>query len=236
MAVQQLPKTIVYPESDGQPMADNTRQLEYIVYLYDNLSALFADREEVFVAADLLWYPVEGHPEICAAPDVFVVFGRPKGHRGRYLQWEEGNIPPHVVFEILSPSNRHAAMVEKSLFYERYGVQEYYMYDPDTGALDGWIRQDGKLVRVAQMEGWVSPLLGVRFTVEDGALVVYRPDGERFVPYVELRRRYERAQWEAEQERRRAEQERLRAEEAERRAERLAQRLREMGVDPEQLA
>jgi len=216
-------------------MADNTKQLEYIVYLYDNLSALFADREDVFVAADLLWYPVEGHPEICVAPDVFVVFGRPKGHRGRYLQWEEDNIPPQVVFEILSPSNRHAAMVEKSLFYERYGVQEYYMYDPDTGALDGWTRQDGKLVRVPQMEGWVSPLLGVRFSVEDGALVVYRPDGERFVPYVELRRRYEQAQREAQQERQRAEQERLRAQEAERRAERLAQRLREMGIDPEQL-
>jgi Uma2 family endonuclease len=216
-------------------MADNTKQLEYIVYLYDNLSALFADREDVFVAADLLWYPLEGHPEICVAPDVFVVFGRPKGHRGRYLQWEEDNIPPQVVFEILSPSNRHAAMVEKSLFYERYGVQEYYMYDPDTGALDGWIRQDGKLARVAQMEGWVSPLLGVRFSVENGALVVYRPDGERFVPYVELRRRYEQAQREAQQERQRAEQERLRAQEAERRAERLAQRLREMGIDPEQL-
>jgi Uma2 family endonuclease len=235
MAIQQLPRTIIYPESDGQPMADNTKQLEYIVYLYDNLSALFADREDVFVAADLLWYPLEGHPEICVAPDVFVVFGRPKGHRGRYLQWEEDNIPPQVVFEILSPSNRHAAMVEKSLFYERYGVQEYYMYDPDTGALDGWIRQDGKLARVAQMEGWVSPLLGVRFRVENGALVVYRPDGERFVPYVELRRRYEQAQREAQQERQRAEQERLRAQEAERRAERLAQRLREMGIDPEQL-
>jgi Uncharacterized protein conserved in cyanobacteria len=235
MAIQQLPRTIIYPESDGQPMADNTKQLEYIVYLYDNLSALFADREDVFVAADLLWYPLEGHPEICVAPDVFVVFGRPKGHRGRYLQWEEDNIPPQVVFEILSPSNRHAAMVEKSLFYERYGVQEYYMYDPDTGALDGWIRQDGKLARVAQMEGWVSPLLGVRFSVENGALVVYRPDGERFVPYVELRRRYEQAQREAQQERQRAEQERLRAQEAERRAERLAQRLREMGIDPEQL-
>jgi len=109
------------------------------------------------------------------------------------------------------------------------------MYDPDTGALDGWMRQDGKLARVAQMEGWVSPLLGVRFSVENGALVVYRPDGERFVPYVELRRRYEQAQREAQQERQRAEQERLRAQEAERRAERLAQRLREMGIDPEQL-
>ena len=34
-----------------------------------------------------------------------VVFGRPKGRRGSYRQWEEDNIPPQVVFEILSPGN-----------------------------------------------------------------------------------------------------------------------------------
>lgn len=46
MAVQMASEKIVYPESDGKPMADNTLQLEYIVYLYDNLCALFADREQ----------------------------------------------------------------------------------------------------------------------------------------------------------------------------------------------
>ncbi len=235
MAVQQVPKKIVYPESDGKPMADNTKQLEYIVYLYDNLCALFADREDVFVAADLLWYPVEGHPEICVAPDVFVALGRPKGHRGRYLQWEEGNIPPQVVFEILSPSNRYAAMVDKFRFYEKYGVQEYYLYDPDNGVLNGWIRQNGELTSISQMEGWVSPLLGIRFTLEDGALVVYGPDGERFIPYVELRRRLQATQREAEQERLRAEQARREAEQERLRAEKLAQRLRELGVDPDEL-
>ena len=35
-----------------------------------------------------------------------VVFGRPKGYRGSYRQWEEGGIAPQVVFEILSPGNR----------------------------------------------------------------------------------------------------------------------------------
>lgn len=118
---------IVYPESDGKPMADNTKQLEAIVYLYDNLCALFADREDVFVAADLFWYPVEGHPEIRTAPDVMVVLGRPKGHRPSYKQWEEGNVAPQVVFEVLSPSNRPSDLIENYLFYQRYGVEEYYL-------------------------------------------------------------------------------------------------------------
>lgn len=71
------------------------------------------------MAADLLWYPVEYHPEIRSAPDVFVAFGRPKGHRRSYKQWEEDNTPPHVVFEILSPSNYFRPMLEKFRFYER---------------------------------------------------------------------------------------------------------------------
>ncbi len=217
MALHSALRQIHYPESDGKPMADNTRQLETIVYLYDNLSALFAEREDVFVAADLLWYPVEGHPEICTAPDVFVAIGRPKGHRGRYLHWEEGNTPPQVVFEVVSPSNQLGDLVEKFRFYERYGVQEYYVYDPQAGTLDGWIRRNGSLSRVNEMNGWVSPLLGVRFGLENGQLVLYRPDGEPFVPYVELRRRYEQAQREAEHQRQRAE--------------RLAQRLRELGLE-----
>lgn len=229
MAVQQLPKReIVYPDSDGQPMADNTKQLEYIVYLCDNLCALFADREDVFVAADLLWYPVEGHPEIRAAPDVMVVIGRPKGHRGSYRQWEEENIAPQVVFEIVSPANRYAGLVEKFRFYERYGVEEYYLYDPDLGVLNGWIRRNDTLERIEKMESWVSPRLGIRFALEDGALVVCRPDGERFIPYVELRQRMEQDRARADAVSRELEQERQRAE-------RLAQRLRDLGISPEEV-
>lgn len=229
MAVHQLPKTqIVYPDSDGQPIADNTKQLETIVYLYDNLCALFADREDVFVAADLLWYPMEGHPEVRSAPDVMVVIGRPKGHRGRYKQWEEQNIAPQVVFEIISPGNRYAGLVEKFRFYERHRVEEYYRYDPDLGVLNGWVRREGTLERVEEMEGWVSPRLGIRFALEDGMLVVYRPDGERFIPYVELRQRMEQEKARAEAISRELEQERQRAE-------RLAQKLRDLGISPEEV-
>src|SRR6266481_5332706 len=97
-ATQPGPAVIGYPESDGKPMADNTKQLRWIVVLFGNLSALFRDRQDVFVAANLFWYPVEGENEVRAAPDVLVVFGRPKGDRGSYRQWEEDNVPMTVVF------------------------------------------------------------------------------------------------------------------------------------------
>lgn len=69
----------------------------------------------VFVAGDLLWYPVEGNPKITQAPDVMVIFGVPKGDQGAYKQWEENNIAPQVVFEILSPSNTQKEMNWRSL-------------------------------------------------------------------------------------------------------------------------
>ncbi len=97
---------LFYPDSDGKPMADNTVQYRWIVRLVANLRYLFKE-QTVFVAGDLLWYPqqVTVPPAPRQAPDAMVVFGRPPGERGSYKQWEEDNIAPQVVFEILSPSN-----------------------------------------------------------------------------------------------------------------------------------
>jgi Uma2 family endonuclease len=211
---------IEYPSTDGEPMAQNTKQYRYITTIQGGLAAMFRNRDDVFVASDLFWYPIEGDNKTRAAPDVMVVFGRPKGDRDSYRQWEEGGVAPQVVFEILSPSNTLSELLDKSLFYGQFGVQEYYIYDPDGGGLYGFVRDEsGHLRRVSEMQGWVSPLLGVRFEVEGGELVLRRPDGERFVGYEELVAALE--------------QERLRAEQERQRAERLAQKLRELGVEPE---
>jgi len=176
---------IIYPESDGKPMADNTKQFRYIVTIKEGLDYLFKD-DLVFVAGDLFWYPKKGYNKIKAAPDVLVAFGRPKRDRGSYLQWKEGGIAPQVVFEILSPGNSKKEMDKKFNFYERYGVEEYYLYDPDRGRLQGWQRQGRWLEKIARMEGWVSPRLGVQFELEGVELVLYQADGTRFLTFQEL--------------------------------------------------
>lgn len=119
--LQTPPQAIVYPDSDGQPIADNTLQFEWIVIFKNNTEILLADNPNVFVAGDLFWYPVEGDPKIRMAPDLMVVFGRPKGYRGSYKQWEEGGIPPQVVVEVLSPGNTLKEMAHKLEFYDQYG-------------------------------------------------------------------------------------------------------------------
>ncbi|MCU0534056.1 MAG: Uma2 family endonuclease [Hydrococcus sp. Prado102] len=210
---------IIYPESDGKPMADNTKQFRWIVVIEQNLDWLFADNANVFIAGNLLWYPVEGTNTICQAPDVMAVFGRPKGDRGSYQQWREENIVPQVVFEILSPGNKQTEMNQKLVFYDRYGVEEYYIYDPNKNDLSGWLRSNNRLDVIDAIENWVSPRLGIRFDLCGEELQIFRPDGERFASYIEIAQRMQQAE--------------QRARDAEQRAARLAERLREMGIDPE---
>jgi Uma2 family endonuclease len=179
-------KWIHYPESDGLPMADNTRQFNWIIVLATNLRALFHNDANVFVAGNQNWYPVEGEPEVCAAPDVYVVFGRPKGERGSYKQWEEGNVPMTVVFEVLSPSNTFSEMIDKLAFYEEHGAEEYYVYDPDNNRLFGYLRRGELLLRHQPMNGFVSPRLKIQFDLSGPELVVRYPDGRPFVTFEEL--------------------------------------------------
>ena len=229
-----------YPASDGLPMSDNTKQFRWITTIQGCLDGIYRDNDNVFVAGNLLWYPIEGNNVIRTAPDTFVAFGRPKGDRSSYLQWEEGGIAPQVTFEVLSPGNRAADLTNKFKFYETYGVEEYYLWDPDNIELSGWLRDGNQLRPIPQMNGWVSPRLGVRFELARDELRLYGPDGRPFATYVELARQREelarqreelaRQQQELAQQR---DQERQAKDEAQERAARLAAQLKALGIEPE---
>ena len=205
---------IDYPDSDGQPMADNTKQFRWNVVIKENLELLYVADPQVFVAGDLQWYSVEGDNTIRQAPDAMVVVGRPKGDRGSYRQWQEDNIAPQVVFEILSPGNRVGEMLRKLGFYDRHGVEEYYIYDSDRLELTGLLRGEQGLEVIEAINGWVSPRLQIRFQITDQGLEIYRPDGQRFLTYSELG-------LELEQERSRVQA--------------LESKLRELGVNPDEI-
>lgn len=221
-------------------MAENTLQFRWIVTIQGGLDAQYRDDLNVFVAGDLLWYPVEGMPTIRQAPDIFTAFNRPKGYRGSYKQWEEDGIAPHVVFEILSPGNTVPEMTRKFQFYEQYGVEEYYVYDPDTNDLTGWIREGDALRELAEMNGWVSPRLQIRFELTSDDLIIYGRDGRRFLTYVELAAQRdkelaarEQAERQSEQAQRQAEQAQNQAQEEAKKVEKLAAQLRALGIEPQ---
>jgi hypothetical protein len=171
-------------------------------------------------------------------------------------------------------------MDDKLHWYDRHGVEEYYLIDPDKNQLSGWIRRDGRLCSVYPMAGFVSPRLHIRFDVNSEVLL-YTPDGrpfqtreEQFEDIAEELRKTalafederarataaerlaqehatrageereraiaaeRQAQQEAkhaEQERTRAEHERVRAEQERLAKEALATKLRELGINPDDL-
>jgi Uma2 family endonuclease len=206
----------IYPSSDGQPSAESTEHYQWIVTITGGLEALFKNDENVFVAGDLLWYPVEGKSDIRRAPDAMVVFGRPKGARGSYIQHLESGIAPQVVFEILSRGNRILEMSRKFDFYQTYGVEEYYVYDHLSNDLAIWIRnqEQNRLEPIDDVQNWISPRLGIRFELTDESLNIFNPDGSKFLTYLEQVQKKEQA---------------LNA------MSKYAAKLREMGIDPENL-
>ena len=117
----------------------------------------------------------------------------------------------------------------------------------DRGSYQQW-KEKGigrcgeQLIAIANREGWVSRLLGVRFTQANGDLEIYRPDDRRFLSSVELDRVTEVERKRVDLEEIRANQEQQRADQAvqevtlERdRSNRMAEYLRSIGVDPTQI-
>ncbi|MDJ1176278.1 Uma2 family endonuclease [Roseofilum capinflatum] len=233
----------LYPESDGKPMADNTVQFRLMTTIVGGLSVLFKERQDVFVAGDLLWYPkkagtltvAEEKLPFSQAPDIMVVLGVEKKDRGSYKQWEEGNIVPQVAMEIISPSNSRGQMNDKFEFYDYYGVEEYYVYDPELNQLQGWLRSGGKLTEIPQMEGWRSPLLQVSFSTRSQQLQLFTPTGEAFGTYEDVVQERDRQRQEKELERQEKERQQQRADRAESDLQQLREKLRQLNIDPDSL-
>ena len=180
-------EAVFYPENDGKPIADNMIQARWMRLLFSNLELMYAENPDVLVCTDLLWYPVKGDPKTNTAPDVMVIFGRKKYERGSYKQFDENGIPPQVVFEILSDSNKRDEMLAKTDFYRRYGVQEFYLYDPTLGGFEVLLLGGSEIQVVSVEYEWTSPLLGVRFVPQARApMEIYFPDGKPFRSHCEV--------------------------------------------------
>ena len=217
---------VFYPESDGAPMGENPYQAEVIVTVKLGFQRLYGGRPDVWVGADNFWYPVRGEPKIVSAPDTMVVVdlvSQPNIRTmGSYRPWVHGGRVALAV-EVLSPSNTWAEMLRKRQFYDRHGVDEYWVFDPDSGALEVWVREAGALrAQAVPDDGFISPVSGVRVQVVAGELAVCDPGTDRrwLTAFEEVTR--------AEHEAARAEHEAARAEHEAARAEQAEQRVREL--------
>ena len=119
-------RDVLYPCSDGRPMADNAWQSRAILRAAGDLEVAHPD---ALALADILVYPEEGNPRNRIAPDVLVAFGVGTHSRSSYLVWEEGK-PPDWVLEVASPSTASKDLDFKRRAYAAMGVPEYWLFDP----------------------------------------------------------------------------------------------------------
>ena len=117
---------VLYPCSDGRPMADNAWQSRAILRAAGDLEVAHPD---ALAVADILVYPEEGNSKNRIAPDVLVAFGVGTHSRSSYLVWEEGK-PPDWVLEVASPSTASKDLDFKRRAYAAMGVPEYWLFDP----------------------------------------------------------------------------------------------------------
>lgn len=209
LGVEPVTRALAHPDRDGNPIAGNTVQFRWVMMLFNNLSAMFQDRNDVFIAGDHLCYPRNGHPAVRPGPDVVVDFAR--GEHGPSRQGEEEDAPVTVAFEVLPPGSTAEEIAGKLTFHDGHGVEEYYVVDPWTNTLAVYLRGNGTLNRHHGDDGFRSPRLGITFDASGPELKLYYPDGRPFLTFEELaaqcdhdRREAEPAQREIDQFARRA--------------------------------
>ncbi len=122
--------TLVYPESDGEPMAETPKHLQVMTDCMDVLRGYFRGVPDVYIAGNMMMYYEEGNPRKSISPDVFMVRGLSKKEIRTYKTWEQ---PPTLdfVLEVASPSTYTRDFNEKMEIYAKIlRVKAYCIYDP----------------------------------------------------------------------------------------------------------
>ena len=124
--------TIEYPETDGEPLADNKLQAIAMVDSFSALETYFAEHADVYIGINQLLYYVLNDPSVSVAPDVFAVFGAQGSHpRPSWIVSREGGLVPNFVLEVASESTWRRDVSRKRVIYAGIGVSEYWRFDPD---------------------------------------------------------------------------------------------------------
>lgn len=176
------PQELLYPESDGKPMAETDVHRDLLLELIEALRWRFRGEERLYVSGNLFVYYEEGNPAAVVAPDVFVVRGVQGGRRRIFKVWEEGK-GPDLVIELTSRSTHIEDLGNKRAIYEGLGVREYFIFDPEGDRFDPPFRA------FRLEEGALRPVPPA--TSADGGWTVFRSE----TLGLELRGRGEELRW-----------------------------------------
>lgn len=177
--------TILYPESDGKPMAETDTHRDLITDCIQTLEWHYREEPDVYVSGNLLVY-YEPYPNPRAvAPDVFVVHGVSKKQRRIFVTSEENKAPDFVLEVGSRGTYRQDLERKKNIYAARLGVKEYYIYIPYgvvEEAFMGFRLVEGAYERIEFVDDRLSStVLGLELGMHEGALRFYHPQTQQWL-------------------------------------------------------
>ena len=224
---------IVFPPSDlysDEPPLESSLHLDQLLLLLACLRWYWRDRNDYFAGGNLTIYysPRQLKSEDFRGPDFFVVSGTDGHPRKSWVVWEEDGKYPNIIIELLSDSTADTDReLKKSIYQDTFRTPDYFWFSPDTLEFKGFHLLDGTYEALEPNEqGWLwseqlQLFLGIygqqlRFFSPAGVLV---PTPEEFANAAVQQAEAATQQAEIERQRSNA----------------LAAKLRELGIDPEQI-
>jgi len=211
-----------------EPSLESDLHLQQITILIGCLERLWQERSNYYASGNLTIYYNEEQLKkrnFCG-PDFFVVLDTEKRPRKSWVVWGEGGKYPNVIVEILSPSTANIDRnKKKNLYQNTFRTPNYFWFDPESLELQGFRLIAGQYQAIpANENGYLwSEQLELYLGIFERKLRYFTPTGELVLTAAEAEL----------QERQAKEQAILEKEQAILERERLAQKLRELGIDPE---
>jgi Uma2 family endonuclease len=229
--LQHLPTSDELPCSDDTPVDNEDQNLLPNVLLF-LLNSIWAQRMDWYFGVDMAVYHLTGaNPRVPVVPDAFLSLGveRKKGGKSRrgYVMWEEQGVVPILTLEMVShkPGGEYD---EKLAIYAQLGVLYYVIYNPEFWQRDrhlpfevyklvdgAYQLQIGEPFWMAEVGLGLGRYQTVFGNVPQEQLAWFEENGDRYLNEAEV--------------------ERQQREVARQQRDRLAERLRELGEDPDQL-
>lgn len=179
-------KEIYYPTEEKKKLGETDYQHLQISMLEQMLQTFLLNRTDVYLASDLILYYEEGNVNKRVAPDLMICFGVENKLRRNYKLWEE-KVVPQVVIEVASRETWQKDVTTKRRLYEKLGVQEYYVIDPEylylPTPLMAYRLEFGELVRQAIYDNKVfSPALNLELVDTGKDFRLFDSKANKFLP------------------------------------------------------
>lgn len=203
-------------ESDEPEMESSLHYLQ-LALLVSCLDWLWREQKDYFIGANLTIYfsRQQLKNRDFRGPDFFLVKNTQNHPRRSWVVWEEDGKYPDLIIELLSTSTAAIDKAfKKTLYEERFRTQEYFWFSPDTLELAGFKLIDGKYkpIKFNHSNLLWSNVLGLYLGLEGNKLRYFDAEERLVLTPEEV------------------------ALQEQNRSAILAEKLRELGIDPDELS